>query len=62
MQLKLAFFRQEFKSGFEDFRRHDISFPIFASPFEADVEAVPKKFQMELRFVEQRKNEIEISE
>jgi hypothetical protein len=40
--------REEFKSRFQDFRKHETSFRIFASPFEVDVEAVPKKFQTEL--------------
>jgi hypothetical protein len=40
--------REEFKSRSQGFRKHETSFWIFASPFEVDVEAVPKKFQMEL--------------
>jgi hypothetical protein len=39
--------REEFKSTFQDFRKQKTSFRIFTSPFEADVEAVPEKFQME---------------
>jgi hypothetical protein len=40
--------REEFKSRFQDFRKYETSFLIFASPFEVDVEAEPEKFQMEL--------------
>jgi hypothetical protein len=40
--------REEFKSNFQDFRKHETSFQISASLFKVDVEAVPKKFQMEL--------------
>jgi hypothetical protein len=40
--------REEYKSRFQDFRKHETSFRIFASPFEVDFEAVPKKLQMEL--------------
>jgi hypothetical protein len=36
------------KSRFQDFRKHEICLCIFASPFEADVEALPERFQMEL--------------
>jgi hypothetical protein len=40
--------REEFKTRFQDFRKHETSFRIFASLFEVDVEVVPEKFQMEL--------------
>jgi hypothetical protein len=40
--------REEFRSRFQDFRKHETPFRIFASPYEADVQAVPEKFQMEL--------------
>jgi hypothetical protein len=40
--------REEFKSRFQDFRKQETSFRIFASLFEVDVEAVPKKFKIEL--------------
>jgi hypothetical protein len=40
--------REEFKSRFQDFRKHETSFRIFTSLFEVDVEEAPKKFQMEL--------------
>jgi hypothetical protein len=40
--------REEFISKFQDFRKHETSFRIFASPFEVYVEAVPEKFQTEL--------------
>jgi hypothetical protein len=36
--------REEFKSRFQDFRKHETSFRIVASPFEVDAEAVPEKF------------------
>jgi hypothetical protein len=46
--------REEFKSRFQDFRKHETSFRIFASPFEVDVEAVPEKFQIELTELQSR--------
>jgi hypothetical protein len=46
-QLRLVF-REELKSRFQDFRKHETSFRIFASPFEVDVEAEPEKFHVEL--------------
>jgi hypothetical protein len=39
---------EEFKSRFQDFRKHETSFRMLASLFEVDVEAAPEKFQMEL--------------
>jgi hypothetical protein len=45
---EFAVLREEVKSRFQDFRKHEISFWIFASLCEEDIEAVPKKFQMEL--------------
>jgi hypothetical protein len=45
---ELDVLREELKSRFQDFRKHETPFRIFASPFEVDVEAVPEKFQMEL--------------
>jgi hypothetical protein len=45
---EIGVLREEFKSRFQDFRKHETYFRIFASPFETDVEAVPEKFQMEL--------------
>jgi hypothetical protein len=46
--------KEEFRSRFQDFRKHETSFRIFASPYEADAEAVPKKFQMELTELQSR--------
>jgi hypothetical protein len=46
--------REEFKSRFQDFRKHETSFRIFASSFEVDAEAVPEKFQMELTELQSR--------
>jgi hypothetical protein len=46
--------REELKSRFQDFRKHETSFRIFASPFEVDVEAAPEKFQIELINMESR--------
>jgi hypothetical protein len=43
--IEVGVLREEFKSRFPDFRKHETSFQIFASPFELDVETVPKKFQ-----------------
>jgi hypothetical protein len=40
--------REEFKSRFQDFKKHKTSFRMSASPFEVYAEAVPEKFQMEL--------------
>jgi hypothetical protein len=49
--------REEFRSRFQDFRKHETSFRIFVSLFELDVEAVPEKFQMEThRIAKQRRN------
>jgi hypothetical protein len=46
--------RREFRSGFQDFKKHETSFQIFVSPFVVDVEAVPEKFQMELTDLQSR--------
>jgi hypothetical protein len=40
--------KEEFKSRFQDFRKHETSFRMFTSLFKVYVEAVPEKFQMEL--------------
>jgi hypothetical protein len=42
MRLKLVFWEKRL-----DFRKHETSFRISASPFVVDVEVVPEKFQME---------------
>jgi hypothetical protein len=51
---EVGILRKEFKSSFQDFKKHKISFRIFASPFEVDAEAVPEKFQMELTDLQSR--------
>jgi hypothetical protein len=51
---EVGILREEIKCRFRYFRKHEISFQIFASPFEVDVEAVPEKFQMELIDVQSR--------